>query len=175
MRLLVAALEKKKFAVTERLPQRDHVTQSDRKETEPPRQRVTATEGDQPDAIAPRQRVTATEGDQPDSKPGKRRERSRYIPAEVRGEAYGRDGARSTYVDARGQRCPETHYLELHHLWPFAKNGASVATNLTLRCASHNALAAEQDFGSTVMASRRDSTTHQARAHQQLLGQPSFR
>jgi 5-methylcytosine-specific restriction endonuclease McrA len=175
MRLLVGALEKKKFAVTERPRQRDDATEDAQSETEAPRQRVTATEGDRPDAIAPRQRVTVTESDQQDTKPGKRRERSRYIPAEVRREVYGRDGARCTYIDARGQRCPETHYLELHHLWPFAKNGVSVASNLTLRCASHNALAAEQDFGSAVMATRRDSTTHQARAHQQLFGKPPFR
>jgi 5-methylcytosine-specific restriction endonuclease McrA len=175
MRLLVGALEKKKFAVTERPRQRDDATEDAQSETEAPRQRVTATERDRPDAIAPRQRVTVTESDQQDTKPGKRRERSRYIPAEVRREVYGRDGARCTYIDARGQRCPETHYLELHHLWPFAKNGVSVASNLTLRCASHNALAAEQDFGSAVMARRRDSTTHQARAHQQLFGKPPFR
>lgn len=72
----------------------------------------------------------------------------------------------------RGQRCRETHYLELHHLRPFAKQGASVASNLTLRCAAHNALAAEQDFGPTFMAERRSATVHEARAAQKLFEEP---
>lgn len=75
---------------------------------------------------------------------------------------YRRDEARCTYVDSRGERCHETHYLELHHLQPFAKNGANVAANLTLRCAAHNALAAEQDFGRELIAKHRDGARHEA-------------
>jgi 5-methylcytosine-specific restriction endonuclease McrA len=95
------------------------------------------------------------------------RQRSRYIPAGERREVYQRDGGRCSYVDARGERCCETRYLELHHLQPFAKQGPHVASNLALRCAAHNALVAEEDFGPELMTERRDATRHEALARQQ--------
>jgi 5-methylcytosine-specific restriction endonuclease McrA len=144
MQLLVAKLEKQKFAVTD----------------EPPRQRGGAPQLD----TTPRQR-----GTERSVTAGAARPRTRHIPAAERREVYLRDGARCTYVDARGQRCCETRYLELHHLQPFAKNGANIAQNLTLRCAAHNALAAEQDFGPEVMAERRNSTRHESLAAQPLV------
>jgi hypothetical protein len=125
---------------------------------EAPRQRVASSETSEP-AEAPRQRVDSARIDE--ASEGEARLRGRYVPAAVRREVYRRDGARCTYVDARGQRCSERHYLELHHLQPFARGGAHVASNLSLRCVAHNALAAEQDFGSELMAQRRSSTRHQ--------------
>lgn len=92
--------------------------------------------------------------------------RSRYIPAVVRREVFERDAARCSYVDARGERCCETHYLQLHHLQPFAKAGPHVASNLTSRCAAHNALAADADFGAKVMAERRSATKHESLSRQ---------
>jgi hypothetical protein len=80
----------------------------------------------------------------------------------VRREVYRRDGARCTHVDARGRRCCETRYLELHHLQAFARNGAHLVSNLTLRCSAHNALAAEADFGADTIAERRGSSRHEA-------------
>ncbi len=65
-------------------------------------------------------------------------------PSGVR-EAYRRDERRCTFVDERGVRCQETHLLELHHIEPFARRGPDTAANLTLRCAAHNALAAEHE------------------------------
>jgi 5-methylcytosine-specific restriction endonuclease McrA len=131
------------------------------------RQRGDANEVNAPETETTRQRGDTPEVDGPETKaPRQRRERSRYIPAEVRREVYRRDEAQCTYVDGRGHRCCETHYLEFHHLQPFAKNGASVTSNLTLRCAAHNALAAEHDFGPTHMARRRGSMVHQAFAAQ---------
>ncbi len=79
---------------------------------------------------------------------------------------YRRDGGRCTYVDARGERCCEKRYLELHHLQPFARQGANVASNLTLRCEAHNALAAEEDFGRELIRQRRDSSRHESLAAQ---------
>src|SRR5690349_21467673 len=73
--------------------------------------------------------------------------RGRYVPAAERREVFRRDEGRCTFTDERGQRCREERYLELHHLKPFAPGGENVASNLTLRCAAHNALAAEDDFG----------------------------
>lgn len=66
----------------------------------------------------------------------------------------------SNYVDERGERCRETRYLELHHLQPFARRGQHVATNLALRCAAHNALVAEQDFGPAVIEPKRHAARH---------------
>jgi hypothetical protein len=54
-------------------------------------------------------------------------------------------------------------------LQPFALNGAHTASNLTLRCSAHNALAAERDFGLALLAQRRDSTRHETLAAQTRL------
>jgi hypothetical protein len=64
------------------------------------------------------------------------------------------------------RRCRETRDLELHHLKPFAHGGENVASNLTLRCSAHNALAAEEDFGREVIEQKRDSTRHESLAAQ---------
>jgi hypothetical protein len=85
---------------------------------------------------------------------------SRHIPARVRRAVFERDGARCTHADATGQRCRETRRLELHHLVPFARGGEHNVTNLTLRCAPHNALAAELAFGPEHIAKQRDSSRH---------------
>jgi hypothetical protein len=81
--------------------------------------------------------------------------RSRYISAAVRREVFERDAARCTFVDSSGQRCRETQGLELHHLQAFALGGTHDATNVTLRCRAHNALAAEADFGRGFMEKKR--------------------
>lgn len=158
MRLLVATLEKRKFAATDQAPrQRGAISPA---AVPAPRQRGTISPGANP---PPRRRgVELTE------KTVTSPQHSRYIPAGERREVYRRDGARCTFVDARGERCSETHYLELHHLQPFARRGANLANNLTLRCAAHNALAAEQDFGSKLMADRRDGARHESLAAQVL-------
>ncbi|HEY8945829.1 MAG TPA: HNH endonuclease signature motif containing protein [Polyangiaceae bacterium] len=79
---------------------------------------------------------------------------ARYVPAPVRREVYARDGRRCAFVSADGVRCRETRLLELHHVTPHARNGASTADNLALYCRTHNALAAERDFGRAFMARR---------------------
>jgi hypothetical protein len=75
------------------------------------------------------------------------RQRGRHIPAAVKRAVFARDGQQCTYVDRAGRRCTETHWLEFHHLRPFARGGEHTPANLALRCAAHNALAAEDDFG----------------------------
>jgi hypothetical protein len=87
---------------------------------------------------------------------------SRHIPARIRRTVFERDGARCTHVDTSGQRCRETHHLELHHLVPFARGGEHTPANLTLRCTAHNALAAELDFGTERIAARRESAPHES-------------
>ena len=139
MRLLVASLEKQKFAMTEH-----------------------------PRATAPARAEDAG----PDARGGEggsatrsaERRRGRHIPAAVRRAVYERDGARCTFVDERGERCQETHYLELHHRQPLGKQGAHTPSNLTLHCRSHNALAAELDFGREHMAQRLQPGRHESLA-----------
>ena len=96
----------------------------------------------------------------PDSAPGARHaapksSQGRYISAEVRRGVWQRDEACCTYVDARGQRCREQSGLEFHHQHPHARGGPASVDNLTLRCRSHNALAAEQDFGRDLIRAKR--------------------
>jgi len=80
--------------------------------------------------------------------------RRRHIPAAVRRAVCQRDAVRCTYTDARGQRCRERAGLQLHHLEPHVRGGPDTVDNLTLRCRAHNALAAEQDFGSEWMLAK---------------------
>jgi 5-methylcytosine-specific restriction endonuclease McrA len=70
----------------------------------------------------------------------------RYIRASVRREVWARDAGRCAFVGPHG-RCPETGFLEYHHVVPFARGGASDAANIELRCRAHNAYEAEQQFG----------------------------
>jgi hypothetical protein len=149
---LVQALEKRKFAVTRRLGEPG---------------RAGAKRGPE--------RVPSQDAKLGSAAPKAPRRRGRYVAAAVRREVYQRDGARCTFVDARGERCCETHYLELHHFQPFGNAGANGASNLTVRCTAHNALAAEQDFGASFMAERRSSARHEALAAQALEGSSHFK
>jgi hypothetical protein len=79
------------------------------------------------------------------------RQRGRHIPASVRRAVFNRDGQQCSYFDSAGSRCVETHRLEFHHLEPFARGGEHTPANLALRCAAHNALAAEEDFGREII------------------------
>jgi 5-methylcytosine-specific restriction endonuclease McrA len=89
------------------------------------------------------------------------RRRGRHVRAAIRRAVFARDEMRCTYTDELGQRCRETHGLELHHERAFARGGAHSPDNLTLRCRAHNALAAEQDFGRVFIERARDSAEHE--------------
>jgi hypothetical protein len=89
------------------------------------------------------------------------RQRGRHIPAAVRRAVFERDGNQCTFGAAAGKRCAETHRLEFHHLTPFADGGEHDASNLTLRCAAHNALAAEEDFGRELVERKKRSRSHE--------------
>ena len=141
MKLLVAALEKKKFAVVDR-PQKE--LNRPQKQVEPSARQPPR---DAPEVQSPRRRGVR---------------RSRHVPAAVQRGVYERDGGQCSYVDERGVRCAETHYLELHHIDPFAKGGEHCVSNVTLRCAAHNAWAAEQDFGRDAILQKRDATRHES-------------
>jgi 5-methylcytosine-specific restriction endonuclease McrA len=151
MKMLVAALEKRKFAVTDRPRTRARATQVEEEET--------AKADDV--AVAARESPAA-----PGQSPLTTRQRGRYVPAAERREVFERDGGRCSYLDSHGARCRETRYLGLHHLKPFAQGGANLASNLTLRCAAHNALAAEEDFGREFIEQKRGHARHESFAAQ---------
>ena len=80
---------------------------------------------------------------------------SRHIPAAVKREVWRRDGGRCAFVGRQG-RCIEEHFLEFHHLVPFAAGGETTAANVELRCRGHNAHEATIFFGADVVAAARE-------------------
>ena len=181
MRALVAELKKRKYGVVDSSPARGQSSEpSEIRERHatvaPPRtasrtrsEPIDATERtvEQPDADRPEQAV-GQDFEQPHADP---RRRGRHIPAGVRRTVFERDGNRCTYLDANGTRCAETHRLEFHHLKPFAHGGDHRVSNLTLRCAAHNALAAEEDFGREGVENRKASLLHERfRSFELLVG-----
>lgn len=69
------------------------------------------------------------------------------ISRAVRREVFARDGHRCTYTNKKGERCPSTALLELHHLVSPHHGGSNGADNVSVRCRSHNLWHAETDFG----------------------------
>ena len=163
MRALVAELKKKKYATVESSRDSEAAEVLPRGGSGTRHERTGSFERDakQPGTDALEQMVQSTDAlDQAADQPYTRR-RGRHVPAAVRRLVSERDGSRCSYVDANGTRCPETHRLEFHHLKPFAKGGEHRASNLTLRCAAHNALAAEEDFGRELIEHRETSLRHE--------------
>lgn len=81
---------------------------------------------------------------------------SRHIPAAVRRTVWQRDGGRCAFNGPHG-RCVETGFLEYHHVVPFASGGETSASNLELRCRSHNEYEAELWFGATPAPQAREA------------------
>ncbi len=166
MKLLVAALEKQKFAVTERprkKPASSSALPAQRRNREPQGSAATT----RVDHEMPRETPTSPPSANQESAP---RQRGRHIPAEVRRAVFERDGGRCNFVDERGERCRETQCLELHHRQPFGKRGPHTVENVTLHCSAHNALAAELDFGREHMAERCDPLRHESLASEERAG-----
>ena len=70
----------------------------------------------------------------------------RQIPAAVRDEVSVRD-RHCAYVSPDGRRCSSTHVLQVDHIKPVARGGASTIDNLRLLCAYHNRLESERLMG----------------------------
>jgi 5-methylcytosine-specific restriction endonuclease McrA len=177
LRLLVAELKKRKYAVTDRPrpPRRKGRSAPARIEAARIEAKQQASEGNQPQpgppkaapappetahAVSPRQRGKSRKRAAEQANAGPRAARAagepgtRTIPAAVRRTVAERDQYRCTYVDDRGHRCRETGGLELHHEHAYALGGPATESNIALRCRAHNALAAEQDYGREFMASK---------------------
>jgi hypothetical protein len=162
MRAFVAELKKRKYAVHRRHPE-----YRDEPQPQEPRQR---NERDTIEASAASKdaegRESSSECDElhsthsSNASRSSQPERGRHIPAAVRRAVFERDGGRCAYLDDRGERCRETARLEFHHHEPFAIGGRHDTENLSLRCAQHNALAAEQDFGRASVIAKRDERPH---------------
>ncbi len=71
----------------------------------------------------------------------------RHIPAHVRRAVLEREGGCCTFKSNRGTVCGSQRGLHFDHIVPFACGGESTAENLRLRCAAHNRLEAERQFG----------------------------
>ncbi|ACL64907.1 HNH endonuclease [Anaeromyxobacter dehalogenans 2CP-1] len=80
-----------------------------------------------------------------------RRAKPDHIPAHVRREVWARDGGRCTFVLPSGEACGSTHRLELDHIVPRARGGASTADNLRIRCRGHNLEEARRVLGDGLM------------------------
>ncbi|ACG72383.1 HNH nuclease [Anaeromyxobacter sp. K] len=74
-----------------------------------------------------------------------------HVPAHVRRDVWKRDGGCCTAVLASGERCGATHRLELDHIVPLARGGASSVENLRIRCKGHNLEAAREILGDALM------------------------
>ena len=86
---------------------------------------------------------------------GDRPGRSRHVPSAVKRAVWWRDGARCAFVSAKGVRCAERSFLELHHIHPYAQDGTTTTDNVSLRCRRHNQYEAEIVFGKWTAPSRK--------------------
>jgi hypothetical protein len=72
---------------------------------------------------------------------------ARRAAANVARAVWARDGERCAYVGPDGRRCTETRFLELHHVDPYALDGPTTVTNVSVRCQAHNRYESELVFG----------------------------
>jgi hypothetical protein len=72
---------------------------------------------------------------------------TRTMPRWVRREALRRDGGRCAFVSKDGRRCTERHFLQYHHIIPWALGGRATPDNIALRCRRHNQYESDTVFG----------------------------
>jgi hypothetical protein len=176
MRALVAELERKKYAVTARpkKPARASATrvelvdaggstaELESAKTPAVQAHVQAQAQAHAGECEPEREPESVQNSELESPhPRRRRRRGRHVPASVRRAVFERDDGRCTYANGSGRRCAETHGLELHHVTAFAQGGEHTEANLTLRCRSHNALSAEEDFGRELIEFARGASEHE--------------
>jgi 5-methylcytosine-specific restriction endonuclease McrA len=74
-----------------------------------------------------------------------------HVPAHVRREVWKRDGGRCQWSLDSGGICGSTRHLELDHVHPRSRGGASTVDNLRILCKAHNDLAARRALGDETM------------------------
>jgi hypothetical protein len=164
MRALVSELKRRKYAVTERPRKRSPGTPALAAPVAETSELLETPESAERIGHSVKIELVQEEseaGSLPSFRQEQPRQRGRYIPAVIRRAVFERDAGCCTYISASGQRCRETHGLELHHVMPFAQGGVHAESNLTLRCGAHNALAAEEDFGRDFIELSRRSNDHE--------------
>ena len=97
----------------------------------------------------------------------------RYVPDRIKNAVWERDGGRCTFVDATGHRCESRTRLEFDHVIPFARGGLSTASNLRLRCRTHNQFEARRVLGAAFVQGRLDQA--EARRRQAVTCAPGLR
>jgi hypothetical protein len=70
-----------------------------------------------------------------------------HVPAAVRREVWSRDEGKCTWPLDSGGICGSTLRLEIDHVVPRGRGGASTVDGCRLLCAAHNQLAARQVYG----------------------------
>ena len=70
--------------------------------------------------------------------PGQTRKPKRYIPAAVQHQVLVRDQNQCTHRNHEGIRCPNTRWLEVHHIHGFAEGGSHSLENLATLCSNHH-------------------------------------
>lgn len=63
---------------------------------------------------------------------------SRALPARAKHQVHNRDQHQCTHVDAKGVRCTNQRWLEIHHLHAFAQGGLHEISNLKTLCSAHH-------------------------------------
>jgi hypothetical protein len=96
------------------------------------------------------------------------------IPIAIRRAVWERDKGRCTAVSQAGRQCNSRDFIEFHHEVPWARCLEHAASNIHLRCRSHNQHAAERDFGIPHMARFRKRKVALSETNGQAGGQPQL-
>ena len=72
---------------------------------------------------------------------------TRHVPARVKRAVWLRDAGRCGFVGEENRRCPESGFLEFHHVRPYGAGGEATVENIELRCRAHNAYESEWFYG----------------------------
>jgi hypothetical protein len=59
---------------------------------------------------------------------------------------WARDDGQCAFIGRTG-RCTERHFIEFHHVSPYAVGGEPTVDNIELRCRAHNVHEAQKYFG----------------------------
>jgi len=60
------------------------------------------------------------------------------LSASQRHQVNARDGGRCTFVDAKGNRCTNERWIQIHHIKPVSQGGGNDPENLTTLCYAHH-------------------------------------
>jgi hypothetical protein len=79
---------------------------------------------------------------------------SDHIPLGEQAKVIARDGWKCSFPMPDGAACGSCWRLQFHHVVSRAKGGASVASNLKLRCVNHHRMETEAEFGTALVAGK---------------------